>query len=278
LNMEIFNFSYRLPGTLSFLTIRALDVLDILIVAYIIYRVFHLMKGTRAVQMLFGVLVLVAIGVAAHLYNLPGTGWFMDSLKTVWVVAFVILFQPEIRNALTQLGRNRFLGIFLRGEARAIEETVQACRMLVQRGFGGIIVFEKNDGLKDYTATGTEIGAKVTEPLLMSLFVPGGPLHDGAIIIRGDVILAAGCILPVSQDPEMAAGYGLRHRAAHGLTQETDAVAVVVSEENQAITVFRYGRLTKVKGADELKTVLSRALHAKVEAVPTESSSGFHGT
>jgi uncharacterized protein (TIGR00159 family) len=276
--MEIFNFSYRLPGALSFLTIRALDVLDILIVAYIIYRVFHLMKGTRAVQMLFGVLVLVAIGVAAHLYNLPGTGWFMDSLKTVWVVAFVILFQPEIRNALTQLGRNRFLGIFLRGEARAIEETVQACRMLVQRGFGGIIVFEKNDGLKDYTATGTEIGAKVTEPLLMSLFVPGGPLHDGAIIIRGDIVLAAGCILPVSQDPEMAAGYGLRHRAAHGLTQETDAVAVVVSEENQAITVFRYGRLTKVKGADELKTVLSRALHAKVEAVPTESSSDFHGT
>jgi diadenylate cyclase len=202
----------------------------------------------------------------------------MDSLKTVWVVAFVILFQPEIRNALTQLGRNRFLGIFLRGEARAIEETVRVCRALSQRGFGAIIVFEKNDGLKNYTDTGTEIGAKATEALLMSLFVPGGPLHDGAVIIRSDTIIAAGCTLPVSQDPEIAAGYGMRHRAAHGLTQETDAVAVVVSEENQAITVFRYGRLTRVKDAAELKTVLGRALHAKMEPSPAEQPNNYQGT
>jgi len=276
--IEKFNFTYHLPGPLSFLTVRPLDILDILLVSYIIFRIFHLMKGTRAIQMLFGIMVLVVIGIAAQLYGLPGTAWFMDSLRSLWVVAFVILFQPEIRNALTQLGRNRFLGIFLKGEAKAIDEVARACKTLSQRGFGAIIVFEKNDGLKNYMDTGTEIGAKVTEPLLMSLFVPGGPLHDGAVIIRGDMIISAGCTLPVSQDPEIVASYGMRHRAAHGLTLETDAVAVVVSEENQAISLCRYGRLVKLADAAELKKALTRALHAKVEAGPEQPAQSYQGT
>jgi diadenylate cyclase len=276
--IEKFNFTYHLPGPLSFLTVRPLDILDILLVSYIIYRIFHLMKGTRAVQMLFGVMVLVVIGIAAQLYSLPGTGWFMDSLKSLWVVAFVILFQPEIRNALTQLGRNRFMGIFLKGEAKAIEEVVRACQTLSQRGFGAIIAFEKQDGLKNYMDTGTEIGAKVSEPLLMSLFVPGGPLHDGAVIVRGDMIMAAGCTLPVSQDPEIVASYGMRHRAAHGLTLETDAVAVVVSEENQAISICRYGKLVKLADTAELRKALNRSLHAKVESGPEQPAQSYQGT
>jgi len=256
-------FSLQLPGPLSFITVRPLDILDIVLVAYIIYRIFHLMKGTRAVQMLFGILVLLVISALAKIYQLPGTSWLIDSVRTVWVVAFVILFQPEIRNALTHLGRNRFLGIFLGGEARSIEQAVEACRELAERRIGAIIIFEKNDGLKNYIDTGVEIGAKLSSQLLVTLFSTEGPLHDGAVIARGDTIMAAGCTLPISQDQAIASAYGMRHRAAVGLSEETDAVVVVVSEERGQASLARYGKLADVKDAMELRTKLYKALHAK---------------
>ena len=257
---------FRLPGALSFIVVRPLDILDILLVAYIIYRVIHLMKGTRAIQMLFGILALIAFGIAARVYDLPGTSWFLSSLSAVWAVAFVILFQPELRNALTQLGRNRFFGIFIKGEARAIATVAQACQQLVARGYGAIIVFEKNDGLKNYI--GVAIAAAASEQLLVTLFVPESPMHDGAVVVRGDQIVAAGCTLPMSQDPALAAKHGMRHRAAVGLTEETDAVAVIVSEEKQAISIARYGKLIELSDAGELQRVLTKALHAKSGAAP----------
>ncbi len=266
--------SFTLPGILSFITVRPLDLLDILLVAYIIYRVIHLMKGTRAIQMLFGVLALVAFAVAARAYDLPGTSWFLTSIGSVWAIAFLILFQPEIRNALTQLGRNRFLGIFLRGEARAIGVVTRACQQLISRGYGAIIVFEKNDGLKNYTDTGVAIGARASEQLLVSLFVPESPMHDGAVVIRGDQILAAGCTLPMTQDQGISSRLGMRHRAGVGLTEETDAVAVIVSEERGAIALARYGRLAALAGPDELRRTLARALHARLDkdAEPSQLS------
>ncbi|MDI6739201.1 MAG: diadenylate cyclase CdaA [Candidatus Edwardsbacteria bacterium] len=254
---------FKLPGILSFIAVRPLDILDILLVAYIIYRVIHLMKGTRAIQMLFGIAALIAFGIAARIYDLPGTSWFLSSISAVWAVAFVVLFQPEIRNALTQLGRNRFFGIFVKGEARAIETVAQACQRLIARGYGAIIAFEKNDGLKNHADTGVAIGARVSELLLVSLFVPESPMHDGAVIVRGDQIVAAGCTLPMSQDPALSAAYGMRHRAAVGLTEETDAVTVIVSEEKGEISIARYGRMIGVSGPGELRLKLTKALHAK---------------
>jgi diadenylate cyclase len=261
--VKLLSLSFHLPGPFSFITVGALDILDVILVSYLIYRVFHLMKGTRAMQMLFGILLLVLMSVLAKLYRLPGTSWIIDSIRTVWVAAFVILFQPEIRNALTQLGRNRFLGIFLGADSRSIEQAAEACRLLAEKGSGAIIVFEKNDGLKNYVETGTEVGAKVSSQLLVALFSPEGPLHDGAVIIRGDTILAAGCTLPISQDQSLAADYGMRHRAAVGLSEETDAAAVVVSEERQTLSLARYGRLHKIQDIMELKARLHKALHAK---------------
>jgi diadenylate cyclase len=261
--MDRFFPTFHLPGVLSFLTIRSLDILDILLVAYIIYRIFHLMKGTRAIQIMFGLLALIVIALMAQFYQLPGTSWVISSLKTVWVVAFVILFQPEIRNAMTQLGRNRFLGIFLKGEARAIEEVIKVCQALLVKGYGAIIVLEKNDGLKNYIVTGVELNARLTEQLLVSLFVPDGPLHDGAVIIRGDTVVAAGCTLPITKDPNIANQYGMRHRAAVGLSEETDAVVVVVSEEKQAISIARYGKLIEPENIQDLREKLNRALHTK---------------
>jgi diadenylate cyclase len=255
--------TFHLPGVLSFLTVRPLDILDIILVAYIIYRIFHLMKGTRAVQIMFGLLALAVVAVAAQFYQLPGTSWLIASLKTVWVVAFVILFQPEIRNALAQLGRNRFLGIFLKGDIRAIETVVRTCQGLLSRGHGAIIVMEKNDGLKNYTATGVELNARLSEQLLTSIFMPEGPLHDGAAILRGDSLLAAGCTLPVSRDPKSSGDYGMRHRAAIGLSEETDAAVVVVSEERRTVSLARYGRLVPIKDLQELRDRLGRAMHAK---------------
>ncbi len=266
--MEKFFPVFKLPGALSFITVRPLDILDILLVSYIIYRVIHLMKGTRAIQMLFGVMALVIFGIAARIYDLPGTSWFLSSLSAVWAVAFVILFQPEIRNALTQLGRNRFFGIFIKGEARAIVTVAQTCQQLLTRGYGAIIVFEKNDGLKNYIDTGVAIGATASEQLLVTLFVPESPMHDGAVVVRGDQIVAAGCTLPMSQDPALAAKHGMRHRAAVGLTEETDAVAVIVSEEKQTISIARYGKLYELADASELRRTLAKALHAKAGTPP----------
>lgn len=261
--VKLLAFSFHLPGPLSFVRVGALDILDVLLVSYIIFRVLHLMKGTRAMQMLFGILLLVLMAVLAKLYRLPGTSWIIDSIRAVWVAAFVILFQPEIRNALTHLGRNRFLGIFLGADARSIEQAAEACRLLAEKGAGAIIVFEKNDGLKNYIETGTEVGAKVSSQLLVTIFSTEGPLHDGAAVIRGDTIMAAGCTLPISQDQSLAAEFGMRHRAAVGLSEETDAAVVVVSEERQSLSLARYGRLQQVKDVMELKARLHKALHAK---------------
>lgn len=265
---------FPLPGALSFITVQPLDILDIVLVSYIIYRVIHLMKGTRAIQMLFGIAALIIFGIAARVYDLPGTSWFLSSIGSVWAVGFLILFQPELRNALTQLGRNRFFGVFLKGESRAIGIVAQSCQQLIARGYGAIIVFEKNDGLKNHTDTGVAIGARVSEPLLISLFVPESPMHDGAVVVRGDQIVAAGCTLPMTQDQGISARYGMRHRAGVGLTEETDAVAVIVSEERGEIAIARYGRLVALSSPGELRQKLAKALHAKpgADAAPSQLS------
>jgi diadenylate cyclase len=245
-------------------------MLDILIVAFLFYRLFMLIKGTRAIQMFIGLFLLIIVSFIAQWLNLNALNWILSSLKTVWVIAFVILFQPELRKALTQLGQNRILGIFLKVESTGtISETVKACQLLVQKGLGAIVVVERDVGLKNYIETGTRLDAKVTSELLVSLFTPPGPLHDGAVIIEKDRIIAAGCILPLSQNPRIGHALGTRHRAGLGLSEETDALVIIVSEETGSISLAREGKLKRKLDLNALRNELVAIIGIKsAETVP----------
>lgn len=229
----------------TFSTELFVDVLDILIVSYLLYRLFSLMRGTRAVHMFFGLIVLFILSVIANFVNMIALNWIIASLRTVWVIAFVIIFQPELRRALAQMGQNRFLSRFVSvSESKGvIPEVIKAVSYMAEKKIGALIVLEKDMGLKNYIETGTKVDAKVTSELLGTVFTPPSPLHDGAVIVQNDRVVAAGCILPLTQDPRVTSALGTRHRAALGLSEETDAIVVVVSEETGTIAYADGGKL-----------------------------------
>jgi diadenylate cyclase len=236
-----------------------LDVVDIAVVAYIFYRLFLLVSGTRAAQMFFGLAVLIVLSAAAQWLRLNGINWIISSLKTVWVIAFVILFQPELRQALVQIGHNRIFRRFVPTEEFSVlGEIVKAAEEMSQDKIGALIVLERSVGLKNYVETGTPLDAAVTAELLETIFTPPSPLHDGAVIILGSRIVAAGCILPLSQDTTLETTMGTRHRAALGLAEETDAVVVVVSEESRNISVARRGKLELQPNPGALRSELAK--------------------
>jgi diadenylate cyclase len=180
-------------------------------------------------------------------------------LKTVWVIAFVIIFQPELRRALASLGQHRFLSRFFTVEETGVlPEIIKSVSRLAEKGIGAIIVLEKDMGLKNYIETGTKIDARLTAELVETIFSPTSPLHDGAVIVQNDRVAAAGCILPLTQDQRLSVSLGTRHRAAIGLTEETDAVVIVVSEETQAISYAQSGKLTRKIDINTLRAELLR--------------------
>lgn len=220
------------------------DAIDILIVTLLLYRLFSLMRGTRAVHMFFGLIVLFVLSVVAQWVHLIAVNWLISSLRTVWVIAFVIIFQPELRRALALLGQNPLLSRFVHmRESGAIPEIVKAVQELSEKRIGALIVLEKDQGLKNFVETGTPIDARVTAELIGTLFTPASPLHDGAVIIQGARVVAAGCTLPLSQDERVAPALGMRHRAALGLSEESDAMIIVVSEESGSIAYASGGKL-----------------------------------
>lgn len=236
-----------------------LAAVDILIVAFIFYKLLVLAKGTRAAQMFLGFLVIIIASIAAESLQLVELNWIISSLKTVWVVAFVILFQPELRRGLAQLGQNRFMRFFIRfSEPGAIGEVVKAAQDMGQSRVGALIVLASQASLKNYVETGTRIQGRVTSELLETIFTPRSPLHDGAVILQADQVVAAGCILPLSQNPHLAQTLGTRHRAALGLTEETDAVVVVVSEETGALSLASRGRLRRNVDSKTLRKELAQ--------------------
>ena len=247
-----------------------IDLLDILIVALLFYRLFMLIKGTRAIQMFIGLFLLILVSFIAQWLNLNALNWILSSLKTVWVIAFVILFQPELRKALSQLGQNRIIGMFLKVESTGtVTETVKACQLLVQKGLGAIIVIERDVGLKNYIETGTGLDAKVTSELLVTIFTPPSPLHDGAVVLEKDRLIAAGCILPLSQNPRIGRSLGTRHRAGLGLSEETDAIVIIVSEETGSISLAREGKLKRKLDLNALRNELVAIIGIKsAETVP----------
>jgi diadenylate cyclase len=261
-----------------------LDLLDILLVAVLFYRLLILVKGTRSAQMYVGLLVIVFIGVLAREFDLIAVKWITDSLKTVWLIAFVILFQPELRHALAQFGRTRYFRSFLRGgNFGVLGELVRGVETLAERRHGALIVMERNVGLRNFIETGTRVDAKISAELLVTLFSPGSPLHDGALIVREDTIVAAACILPLTSNPRLSATLGTRHRAALGLSEESDAAVIVVSEQSGAISVAWRGTLKQRLNEGELRSELSRIFRLRPEEEPAppadaEVAPGGEGT
>ena len=247
------------------------DAIDILIVAFLFYRLFAMIKGTRAAQMFVGLIFIVIASIIAQWFRLYALNWIINSLKTVWVILFVILFQPELRALLTHIGQNRLLRALIRvGEGGVLKEILGSVEEMSRDRRGALIVVERDMGLREYIETGTKLDATVTKELLETIFTPHSPLHDGAVVIRGDQIAAAGCILPLSQTPGLSPILGTRHRAALGLAEETDACVFVVSEETGAISIAHKGELKWNLDEGQLRSELAAIFNPRPEETSEE--------
>lgn len=257
--------SYWLGVLSQFATnLRWQDLLDIMLVSVVLYRLFLLIKGTRAVQLLRGVLLLLVAYLLSRIFQLNTITWLVQSAATMIIVAIPVVFQPELRRALSLLGQGELFKGDLFGKnapeaGRLIDELVMAVRTLSSRKIGALIIVERQTGLNEFVETGTPIQAVVTAELLTSIFFPNSPLHDGAVILRGDRIVAAGAVLPLSEASRRSQKrpIGTRHRAALGLSETTDALAVVVSEETGVISVAQLGQLQRHLTEDDLRTLLA---------------------
>ena len=238
-------------------SVRLRDAIDILVVAVVLYRVFVMFKETRAVQMLLGLGGLMLASFVARRFELYSTSWLLDNFWSFWVLALIVLFQPELRRALAQVGQSRFFqGMALAAreqQSHLLDDVIKAADALAARRIGALLVLERNTGLRNYAELGVPLDAVVSADLLVSLFLPYSPLHDGAAVIRGDRVAAAGCFLPLSRNTQLARAMGTRHRAALGLAEETDAAVVVVSEESGRISLAVDGRMESALDREGLR-------------------------
>ena len=252
------------------------DALDIALVSLLIYELLLLIRGTRAVQMALSGGFLILLFFLSRWLQLETVNWVIRNLAAYVVFAIIVLFQSDIRRALAHFGRAPFFRYFERAESAAetIEEIVVAASTLATRRIGAIIVIERQIGLRNYIEGGIPLDAMVTYDLLASIFQPGSPLHDGAVIIQSDRVAAAACFLPLSVNPRVSRDLGTRHRAALGLTEENDAIAVVVSEETGGISLVIDGNIERGIPAELLKTRLRSLLgHGRATArIETRSS------
>jgi diadenylate cyclase len=243
--------------------LRIWDLLDILVVAFIIFQILMLIRGTRAVQLVIGLFLLFAAYIVSRWLGLYTLQWLLSYVGLVVPIALLVLFQPELRRMLEQLGRGSVSlvgftphGLDREAAIRLVNDVARAARILGSRKIGALIVLERHVGLQDFIETGIRVDAVVTVQLLINVFFPNTPLHDGAVIIRGNRLVAAGCLLPLSERPGLIRPLGTRHRAAIGLTEVTDALAVVVSEETGTLSLAVEGRLDRGLTEEELKVRL----------------------
>jgi len=249
---------------------HVLDLIDVGLVAFFLYRMFLLIRGTQAVQLMFGVLLLALIGLLANLLDLRLLSWIFRNAAPAILIGIIVLFQPEIRRALDQFGRIGFIGrplahYNLQIFNRLIDEVIRATTKLTQRFTGALIVFEKETGLENYANSGIRINGELTAEFLEAIFFPNSPLHDGAVIVRGNQILAAGCVLPLAEEGTVRERMGTRHRAGLGLSMQTDAVVLILSEELGQIAVAHEGKLLRNLDPDRLRQVLTSLLQPRPE-------------
>lgn len=236
--------------------VRLADLADVLIITILLYWLIDLIRGTRAVQMVYGLLAIGLLYWIAQYFELYTLSWILSTFLSSAILIVVVLFQNDIRRALTQVGRWRIFGGG--GEARAemIEEIARTATMLAARRIGALVVLEREVQLSEYLDAGTRLDAAVTRELLVSIFLPQSPIHDGAVIVRRGRIVGAGCFLPLTANPGVSKALGSRHRAAIGITEDSDALVIVISEEEGQISLVREGRMTRGIDAASLKATL----------------------
>jgi diadenylate cyclase len=241
--------------------LRLLDIIDILIVSYIIYRIILIIRGTRAVQMLVGIALIISIYFLSGKLELQTLHWLLKTFLGSILVVIVILFQTDIRRALTQMGKTPFHKT-ADVAAKDMEEIVRAATYMARRRIGALMVIERDTGLRDYVDTGHRLDARLCAELLVAIFLPASPMHDGGVIIHKGKIHSSGCLLPLSHNPAISKRYGTRHRAALGLSEETDAVIIVVSEETQEISLVQQGAITTFHDDNSLRAALNELISA----------------
>ena len=248
--------------------IRVTDILDILIVAVIIYELLLLTRHTRGSALLKGLVLLFIISLMSNLFGFVSLNWLLSAILQNGAIVLVILFQPEFRKALERMGRSR---VFKKGSKRGLDEEretiiseiIQTIMDLSKRRVGALIVFEQRTGLQDVTETGTRLNAEISAPLLENIFEPNTPLHDGAVVIREREIMAAACILPLAEASGVSRELGTRHRAALGISENTDAIVLVVSEETGIVSMARDGTLTRPLTVKMLEEILNEVYMAR---------------
>jgi len=239
---------------------RIQDAVDVLIIAFVVYHIIDLIRGTRAAQMLIGLAVVFLAYLSSQYFDLYTLNWILENFLSSFLLVIVIIFQNDIRRALAQVGAGSLLGAQRHMEHQDLEEVIRSTVALAGKRIGALIVFEREVGLNEYIEVGTRLDARVSRELVISIFMPTSPIHDGALILQKGRITAAGCFLPLTANPSVSKTLGTRHRAAIGLTEETDAVVVVVSEEEGSISMVREGRITRDLDAGSLRTALLKLL------------------
>jgi len=257
--------------------VSAWDVVDILLVSLLIYEALKLIRGTRAMQMAIGSVLVLLLLYLSQAFPLRTVGWLIRNVLAYLVIAAIVLFQSDIRRALAHVGRAPFFRFFGRSAraAETIEEVVTAAGMMAKARVGALVIFEREIGLRNYVESGIPVDAAVSYDLLSTIFQPTTALHDGAVILSEDRIAAAACFLPLTVNPHLDRDLGTRHRAAIGLTEECDAVAVIVSEERGEISLARHGRISRGLSTDELRKrlealILMRRTRRGEAAAPVE--------
>ena len=260
---------------IGFIPISVIDILDVLAVYYVFYKLYQIMRGTRASQMFTGLIIIFVGAFFAQVLNMRGMTWIIQNVATVWVIAFVILFQPEIRRLLIQMGQSRLVRRFLKIEkvSKVLDAVGKASEELSDKRYGALFVIQGDTGIKGVIETGVSLQAEASPELLVSIFFPRSPLHDGAVIIANEMVEAARCILPLTQNPNVETTMGMRHRAALGITEESDCAAVVVSEETGRISLAHQGRFLHRNLNRELLNVYLTRIFAKLSPTAETSKS-----
>jgi len=240
-----------------YLALYGKPLVEIFVISFVFYMLLLVIRGTRTAQIVKGLGVILVVFFLVRKFELESINWFLTKIFAFSVIAFIIIFQNDLRKALAQLGQNRIFGRTFRSKKWA-EEIVKAMVMLAKKRIGGLVVMERNTGLKNYIETGVTIDATISRELLVTIFMTPTPLHDGAVIVRDEMIAAALCILPLSQSPYLAKTIGTRHRAAMGITEETDAISVVVSEETGAISLVVNGNMQRDLDEKSLREQLQK--------------------
>jgi len=260
---------------IGFIPITVIDILDILAVSFVFYQLYKIMQGTRASQMFTGLIIIFVGAFIAQLLDMRGLTWIIQNIATVWVVAFVILFQPELRRLLIQIGQSKFVRQFLKISevSKVLNAVGKAAEELSDKRYGALFVIQGDTGIKGVIETGINLRAEVTPELLVSIFFPRSPLHDGAVVIANEIVESARCILPLTQNPRVETTMGMRHRAALGITEESDCVAVVVSEETGQISLAHDGHFLHRNLNRELLEIYLTRILSKTTSQPVTSKS-----